>query len=194
MSRRDLPNHDQDTHPENPQSRPTTGSLGKGEPVFIAVGFLRRAHGLHGEMIMDVLTDFPERLPNRKVFLGDARESQQIRSIRPYHHAALVTLDGVDTPEAASRYRNTVVYVRADQLPPLPEGEYYHHELLGLQVVTDAGEVVGILEQILETGANDVYLVRRADGTELLLPVIEEVILAYEVPQGRIVVRLQEWG
>ena len=62
-------------------------------------------------------------------------------------------------------------------LPELPEGEYYHHQLLGLNVITDDGRELGALVDILETGANDVYTVRDADGTEILLPAIPPVIL-----------------
>ena len=172
-----------------------SGSPSPGEPVFIAVGFLRRAHGIHGEMIMDVLTDFPERLrPRRVVYAGDEHEPVKIQSIRWHNKVMLVKILGYDTPEDAVKYRNTTLFVRRDELPDLPEGEYYHHQLLGLKVLLENGENAGVLEEILTTGANDVYTVRKADGSELLLPAIEDVVIKIDLERGEMVVCLQEWG
>lgn len=182
--------------PFSPQSRDqTAGSPVEGEPVFVAVGFLRRPHGIHGEMLMDVLTDFPERMkPNRQLFLGEAHEPVRIEKVRWADQSMLIKFEGLDTAEDIGRYRNTVVYVRTDQLPPLPEGQYYHHQLLGLKVTSDQGVFLGILEQILETGANDVYLIRTPEEKELLLPAIEEVVLSVNLDSGEMIVHLQEWA
>jgi 16S rRNA processing protein RimM len=178
----------------SPQSNSETGSPTPGEPVFIAVGYLRRAHGIHGEMIMDVLTDFPDRLrPRRTVYLGEAHEPVKIESVRWHNKVMIVKLVGVETPEDIAPYRNQLLTVRVDELPPLAEGEYYHHQLLGLNVVLDSGEVVGVLEEILETGANDVYVVRKNDGGEVLFPAIDEVILKVDLQTGQIIARPQEW-
>ncbi len=73
---------------------------------------------------------------------------------------------------------------------PLKKGQYYHHQIVGLAVVTAAGERLGTVEEILETGANDVYLVRRDDGRELLLPAIETVIEQIDLENKRLVVNL----
>lgn len=171
------------------------GSPTEGEPVFVAVGFLRRPHGIHGEMLMDVLTDFPERIkPRRQLFLGETHEPVRIEKIRWANASMLIKFEGFDTEEDIGRFRNTTVFVRADQLPPLPEGQYYHHQLLGLKVCSDQGKFLGTLEQILETGANDVYLVRTPDEQELLLPAIDEVILSVNLESGEMIVHLQEWA
>lgn len=170
------------------------GSPDKGEPVFVAVGFLRRAHGVHGEMIMDILTGFPERLrPHRTVFVGEDREPIKLASVRRHDPALLVRLEGCTTPEEAARYRNQVVCVRIDQLPELPEGEYYHHQILGIQVYLESGEKLGSLKEILETGANDVYVIAREGAEDMLLPAIEDVVLSIDVEANRMVVKLQEW-
>ena len=187
MSDRDPGQPGQDLRP--------SGSPSPGEPVFIAVGFLRRAHGIHGEMIMDVLTDFPERLkPRRVLYAGDEHEPVRIQSVRWHNKVMLVKILGYDSPEAAAKYRNTTLFVRMDELPELPEGEYYHHQLIGLRVVLESGETAGVLEEILTTGANDVYTVRKPDGSEILLPAIEDVVLKVDLDRGEMVVRLQEWG
>jgi 16S rRNA processing protein RimM len=149
-----------------------------GEPVYLAVGFLRRAHGLHGEMVMDLHTDFPERLrEGRTLFIGSEHRQMTLLGARPHAKGTLVRLKGVETPEEASKLRNQWVYVRRTDLPGLPEGQLYQHELLGFQVVDEEGQTLGELVEILETGANKVYVVRDEAAKELLLPAIPAVVL-----------------
>ena len=105
----------------------------------------------------------------------------------------LISFDGIETREEAGEYRNQMVYVEADALPELPEGEFYHHELIGLRVENEAGQALGVLEQVLVTGANDVYVVRTGDDQELLLPVIHDVVLEIDPENGKVVVRPMDW-
>ncbi|MCC6986283.1 MAG: 16S rRNA processing protein RimM [Anaerolineales bacterium] len=150
----------------------------KGESVYLAIGFLRRPHGVSGEMIMDLHTDFPERIKaGRKVYVGEKRETLVFESARPHGKGMLARLRGCDSPESAGRYRNQWVYVKSTEVPTLPEGQVYKHELIGLTVTADTGETLGVLAEILETGANDVYVVKKEGGGELLLPAIADVIL-----------------
>ena len=118
----------------------------------------------------------------------------RIQSVRWHNKVMLVKILGYDSPEDAAKFRNTTLFVRVDELPELPEGQYYHHQLLGMRVLLENGEVAGVLEEILTTGANDVYTIRKADGSELLLPAIEDVIIKVDLERGEMVVRLQEWG
>ena len=149
-----------------------------GEPVYLVVGFLRRAHGVHGEMMMDVHTDFPERFHSgRTLFVGNEHRPMTLSSSRPHAKGMLVKLDGVETPEDAAALRNQWVYVKAADVPRLPEGQLYQHELFGFQVVDESGSPLGELVEIIETGANNVYVVRNESGKELLLPAIPSVIL-----------------
>ena len=169
-----------------------TGSPQPGEPVFLVVGRLRRPHGIRGEITMEVVTDFPERLrPRVTVYVGDERRPLKIRSRRSHQQALLVAFQDIDTPAAAGELKNQLVYVRAADRPPLPAGEFYHHEILGLRVVTDEDRFLGILTQILDTaGANDVYVVRPESGPEILLPAIEPVILNIDLDRGEIRVHI----
>lgn len=169
----------------------TSGSPLPGEPEYLLVGTLRKAHGLRGEVLMHVLTDFPERLaPKARVFLGDDHTPTAIVSHRPHGGGLLLQFEGVDTPEAAGLLRNQSVYVQANDRPRLPSGHYYHHELLGSTVIDENDETVGVLGQILQTGANDVYVVKLASGKELLLPVLASVVLTIDPDQHLIRVRL----
>jgi len=98
----------------------------------------------------------------------------------------LVRFKGIETPEQAGQFRNQWVYIKASEVPRLPEGKIYQHELLGFQVVDENEQLLGDLVEILETGANNVYVVRNASGGEILLPVIPPVILETD-PARRII-------
>lgn len=185
-------------NPSHPRKRhlqrDNTGSLPLGEPVFLAVGYIRRPHGVRGEMLMDLLTDFPERLvPGKRLYLGEEHLPVQIRSVRPALQAVLIAFEEFEDRDQVAAFRNQYLYVRADELPPLPEGEYYHHQLLGLMVFDREGHALGVLTEILETGANDVYVVRDEQGREILLPVIEGVILEVDLQSHRLIVNPPEW-
>ena len=154
----------------------TSGSP-DGEPVYLVVGFLRRPHGLHGEIIMDLHTDFPERFRSgRQLFAGDEHTPLTLSGARPHAKGLLVKFTGIETPEAAGRWRNQWVYVKATDVPSLPEGKIYQHELFGFGVLDESGNSLGELVEIIETGANDVYVVRNESGKEILLPAIPSVI------------------
>jgi 16S rRNA processing protein RimM len=164
-----------------------------GEPVYLVVGFLRRAHGLRGEIIMDLHTDFPERLQDgRKLFVGEERKPMTLSGARPHAKGMLVKFKGIESPEDAGRLRNQWVYVKATDVPSLPEGKLYQHELLGFEVIDDNGNSLGKLVEIIETGANDVYVVRDESGKEILLPAISSVILETDLARRVLRVHLLE--
>ena len=170
------------------EHKETSGSP-DGEPVYLTVGFIRRPHGLHGEMMMDLHTDFPERMKSgRKLLVGEGHRSLTLAGARPHQAGLLVKFKGIDTPEEAGQLRNQWVYIKSSEAPELPEGRIYQHELFGFQVVDDNDQPLGELVEILETGANDVYVVRKEAGGELLLPAIPSVIL--EVDRARRLLRV----
>jgi 16S rRNA processing protein RimM len=149
-----------------------------GEPVYLVVGFLRRAHGVQGEMIMDLHTDFPERFRSgRKLFVGEEHKAMTVENVRSHARGLLIKFKGIETPEETTRFRNQWVYIKATDAPPLPEGQIYQHELFGFQVLDESETLLGELVEIIETGANDVYVVRNEAGKEILLPAIPSVIL-----------------
>lgn len=162
-------------------------------PAFLLVGILRRPHGVRGEVIMSVMTDFPERLkPGVTLFLGMDRAPLTIRSLRHHNKGFLVAFEGFDSREQVGHLRNQELFVRADDRPALPDGEHYLHEILGLQVVTDGGQVLGIVRDWIETGANGVFVVKSESGKDILLPDIDEVILKIDLEEKQILVHLIE--
>lgn len=169
----------------------SNGSLGAGEPLFLAVGQLRRPHGVRGEMQMALYTDFPERLkPGITVYIGENHQFVTIRSRRMHREVMLIAFDEYPDRTAVEVLRNQIVYVSVESIPELPDGDFYQFELIDLNVFTDEGHQLGVVEEILETGANDVLLVRQPDGKEVLLPFIDEVILKIDLDSGILLVHL----
>ena len=179
--------------PHTNPDKTVSGSPAHGEPVYLLVGLLRRAHGLHGEMVMEVHTDFPERLHAKtRVFVGKNHEPMTISSVRKHTLGLLIRLHGLDTPEAAARFRNQPVFVTAADRPPLPDGHFYIYQLIGFDVIDEQENPIGRLSDVLQTGANDVYVVTRPDDSELLLPVIPSVVLEIAADRRMIRVKLMD--
>ena len=172
-------------------SSDSAGSSNIGEPAFLVVGKFRHAHGLHGEILMEVETDFPERLvAGTTIYVGNHHHPLRIRTRRKHKNSLLLAFDGIQDPEGIGIFINQLAYVPTGDRPTLPEGEYYHHQILGMKVVSDNGCELGLIVEILETGANDVYVIRRPDGVEILIPAINPVILDIDLLKGEMLVHL----
>jgi 16S rRNA processing protein RimM len=162
-----------------------------GEPAFLEVGKVRRSHGVHGEVVVEIYTDFPERFtPKATIYFGEKHIPLVIASQRPHNEGLLLGFEGVTNPEQAGRYRNQILSVAASEISDLPEGEFYFHDLLDLEVVDEAGKLLGVITEILETGANDVYVVTDESGCELLIPAIPEVVLEVNLDSKKMKVHL----
>jgi 16S rRNA processing protein RimM len=167
------------------------GSPQSGEPAFLAVGKLRRPHGVRGEIILEVWTDFPERLkPGLVVYVGPQHEPLHLCSRRHHAEGLLVAFEECATLEAVGERRSQVVYVPTADCPALPDGEYYHHQLLGLRVLSETGDWLGNVHEILETGANDVLVIRPEKGPDILFPLVESLLLAVDLAHGEMQVKL----
>lgn len=161
-------------------------------PAFLAVARVRRPFGVKGETLLEILTDFPRRLfQAEKLFVGEEHRPHSVASLRRHGEEMLLQLEDIRDRDAAELLRGQILYIRTDDLPPLPPGVYYFHQIEGLEAVTETGEILGRVKEILKTGANDVYVVRGARG-EILLPVIPQVIREVRLGEGRIIVRLLE--
>jgi 16S rRNA processing protein RimM len=174
------------TDPQKPAGSPPTG-----EPAFLVVGKLRRPHGTGGEILMEVFTDFPERMkPGITVFVGSEYSALAIRSLRWNKGLMLLSFHDLNTPEEVGAFRNQWVYVQTSDRPELEPGEYYHHQIIGLHALQETGEHLGVVVDILETGSNDVLVVKLPDGKEVLLPMTDEVVLKVDLQAGNVYIRL----
>ncbi|MGW8226179.1 MAG: ribosome maturation factor RimM [Anaerolineales bacterium] len=168
-----------------------SGSSPPGEPEFLVVGKLGKPHGIQGEIVMDVYTDFPERLEaGVVVYIGPQYKPIQIARRRPHTRGLILSFDGYQSREAVADLRNLLVQVPSADRPALPDGEYYQHQLLGLLVIDEGGLELGWVTAILETGANDVFVVEDKEGSEVLIPDIESVILDIDLGEKQIKVHL----
>jgi 16S rRNA processing protein RimM len=168
-----------------------TGSSPNDEPVFLVIGKFRRPHGIKGEIVMTVLIDFPELIhKGQLIYVGERYTPYEVRSVRWHGGDLLVALAEMPDRTAVEIFRNIMVYMKAKDIPEPPEGEYYIHQLVGLDVVTDQGQELGKIKEILVTGANDVYLVESEGGKEILLPAIEQVVLDINHDSGKVVVHI----
>jgi 16S rRNA processing protein RimM len=172
-----------------------SGSPQSGEPLSIAVGKIHRTHGVLGEVIFEPYPEYSIELKKGKVLLiGKKKEAYSIRSVRRMDRNYLLSFDGLEDCDVVSHLRNQQVYLKSDQLQIPEKGKHYPHQVLGMQVVDEAGVSVGRLEEVLITGANDVYVVRHPDKEEeILLPAIESVILNVDSDKKVITVRLPIW-
>jgi len=157
---------------------------------FVAIGFVRGARGIRGELKVDPLTDFPDRFRRGATVWIEGR-AYKVRLSRQLAPSLLLQLEGVNTRIGAAALGGRYLEVPEEELAELEEGEYYRFEIVGLDVVDSAGAPLGRVEQVLETGANDVYVVRNDEG-DLLLPAIDTVVKKIDVAGGLIVVELIE--
>lgn len=154
---------------------------------FRAVGLILRPRGLHGELKVQSLTDFPERFDVGATIYLDG-EPRGILASRYEAQTAHIQIEGVASRVEAEQLRGILLEVPENDRAELEEGEFYLDELEGYAVVDEAGNGVGVLREVLQPGANDVYVVAREGRTDLLLPAIEGVVLEVRIADRTVVV------
>jgi 16S rRNA processing protein RimM len=159
------------------------------EGPTVAVGRIARAHGVHGEVSVVVLTEVAERFaPGSVVFLQDGRPLT-VRGSRPDRDRLLVRFEEVHDRTEAEALRTSLLVVPASSSPPLPEGSWWDHEIEGCEVRVETGRALGRVRGVIHTRANDVWSIEDDDGTETLVPVLAEVLVSVDVGAKEIVVR-----
>jgi 16S rRNA processing protein RimM len=157
----------------------------------LLVGRIVRPHGVRGDLLVQPLSDIIDSIePGAAVFLGDRKRAFRIASLRRHGRSYLLRIDDCADRDAAEAHRGAEVRLRLEEAPPLPEGRYYQWQVIGLDVVTEEGRPLGKIREILETGANDVYVVAREAEGDLLLPAITSVVRRIDPEAGRMIVRL----
>ncbi len=160
---------------------------------LIKVGKIVGTHGYKGSVKVQLLTDFPDRFQPGQKYLGlRGKETLELTldHCSPHGGTMLMKFRGIDDMEAAEQLRNVFLNVTIDQLHPLPEGSFYHFQLIGMQVEDVDKGPLGQLAEVLETGANDVYVVKSDAYGEILIPAIRQVVMAVDVTNHRLTVKL----
>jgi 16S rRNA processing protein RimM len=160
-------------------------------PRYVAVGRIARAHGVRGEVAVLPLTQVGSRFERGSRLLAGEGEDRPmvVSSSRPHRDRMLVFFEGIRDRDAAEALQGTYLFVPATAVPPLPEGEFWPHELIGCEVIIDGGKTLGRLREVIHTPANDVWSVQGDDGTEILVPALKDVVRDVDLETRRIVVR-----
>ena len=145
--------------------------------------------GIHGHLKVQPHTELADRFAAGSQLYLDGLPTTVVSS-RPHRVGYVIRLDSVTDRTTAESLRGTPLTVPEDDLAELPEGVFYHFQLIDMDVVSEEGERLGRIAEILETPGNDVYLVRKPDCRDLLLPAIRDVVLDVDIESGRVTVRL----
>ncbi|MFB9273653.1 ribosome maturation factor RimM [Cohnella cellulosilytica] len=168
------------------------------EGRLLNVGKIVNTHGIRGELKVWPQTDFPEvRFKAGSKLLMIPPESGdpvtvEIVSAREQKKMYVVKIKGFDDINEAEKYKGWELKVSEDNRVPLQEGEYYVRDIVGCEVYTEEGELLGAISDVLSPGANDIWVVKMPKGKELLLPVIDDVVLDVDIGARKIKVRLME--
>ena len=153
----------------------------------VAVGRILGPWGVRGEVKIKHFAQSPDRfLPGALIFAGETPLT--VERSRQHKGYVVAKLRGVSDRMEADSMRGAELTVESAMLPPTPDGSYYQFQLIGLTVFTRWAESLGTVSQVLETGANDVYVVDGTDGRQVLLPAVKDVILEVDLARGLMVV------
>ena len=153
---------------------------------FLRVGVISSTHGVRGEVKVYPTTDDVNRFKKlKKVVLDTGREYMdlEISGVKFFKNMVILKFKGIDNINDIEKYKGKDLLVHREDAVALEENENYVADLIDLKVVTDEGKVLGYLTEVMETGANDVYVVETEDGEELLLPAIRDCILDVDLDE-----------
>lgn len=162
---------------------------------YLRVGVITATHGLRGEVKVFPTTDDVKRFKSLKQVLLDGRREQlllEIEGVKFFKNLAILKFKGYDSIDDVGSFIKRDLLVSREHAVKLEKGEYFICDLVGLQVVTDEGQPFGVLKDILQTGANDVYVVETPEKKEVLLPSIPQCILDRDLENGTITVHLMK--
>ena len=154
---------------------------------MLRVGVISSTHGVRGEVKVFPTTDDPARFEELETVLLDTGKEKlelELAGVKFFKNMVILKFKGYDSINDVERYRGRDLWITREQAVPLGEDENFVADLIGLAVVTDGGETLGTMKDVMFTGANDVYVVERENGKELLLPAIKDCILDVDLENG----------
>lgn len=161
----------------------------------LRVGVIASTHGVRGEVKVFPTTDSAKRFGKiKKVIMDTGKEELdlEIEGVKFFKQFAILKFKGIDNINDIEKYKGKDLYIMRENAQKLGRNEYFIADLIGLKVREDSGKTLGILKDVIETGANDVYVVEMEDKKELLIPAIKQCILKVDVEAGEMEVHLLE--
>ena len=156
---------------------------------YLKIGLILKPQGIRGEIKVLPLTDDPHRFIGLKqAFLSEEKKPVRIMGARVGKDAVYLFLEKIYDRTAAESVRGQFIYIDREHAVKLPEGRYFIADLIGCEAVDLNGNRLGILKEVLQPGANDVYIVQRPDGSELLIPVVDAFIKDIDIKSRKITV------
>lgn len=165
---------------------------------YFTVGQIVNTHGLRGEVKVVSRTDFPELrfAPGSRLFIQPSEISEpipvEVEHARSHKSVYLVKFKTKDHINEVEAWKGSKLIVHEDGLAELGEDEFYYHDIIGCRVFDEEGKEWGAIAEILHPGANDVWVVRPAEGKDILVPYIEDVVLSVDVDTGKVIIRPME--
>ncbi len=159
----------------------------------LQIGKIVSSQGVRGEVRVIPLTDNPQRFEKLKGFYVEnngTKEKYRLESVKYLKNLVVLKLQGIDTPEQAEVLRGAFILIDRQDAVKLPEDTYFVCDLIGLKVRDENGAELGTLENILETGSNDVYVVKNESGKEILIPALKSVVRDISINAGVITVEV----
>ena len=161
----------------------------------LQVGVITSTHGVRGEVKVFPTTDDPNRFKRLKEVILDTGKEElvlEIEGVKFFKQFVILKFKGFDNINDIEKYRQKSLYVTRKNAVRLKRDEYFIADLMGLKVLDEQEQQIGILKDVMETGANDVYIIEMTDGRELLLPAIKQCVLNVDVEEGFIQVHILE--
>lgn len=160
---------------------------------LLRVGVITSTHGVRGEVKVFPTTDDAERFKELKkviLDLGKEQKELEIESVKFFKNMVILKFSGLDNINDVESFRQKDILITRDQAVDLDADEHFIIDLIGLRVLTDDGKNLGILSDVMQTGANDVYCVKTPEGEELLLPAIKDCILNIDLEKQEMLVHV----
>ena len=162
---------------------------------FLKVGTITTTHGVRGEVKVYPTTDDPERFLDLKRVLVDTGKEMvplTIKGVKFFKNLVILKFTEIDNINDVINYKGMDLLIPREEGVELDEDEYYIADLIGMEVYLEDGTRYGTLKDVMETGANDVYIVKKESGGEILLPAIHECILDVNPEEGKMTVHLMK--
>lgn len=158
---------------------------------YLRVGVITSAHGIKGEVNVFCTSDDPKRFEKiDQVFIDDGKRALTVEGIKYFKNMTIIKFKEIPDRTEAEKYKSKDLLVDREHAEQLEEGEYFICDIIGAEVITDEGETLGTLIDVLQTGANDVYEVKMKNGKTVLLPKIDECVLNVDTDNCKVTVHM----